>query len=98
MNSSASLLDFAGEVPTVNDNRRVSLAPSLIQPRRFSLIPSASAASALSRMGSRNNSSDDLIEYVDEVPSTIGNIKEVTDSKEAVMSFYYKDTSNQVCF
>ena len=31
-----------------------------------------------------------------ELPETLGSIKSVTDSQEAVMSFYYTDAANQV--
>ena len=33
-----------------------------------------------------------------ELPETLGSIKSVTDSQEAVMSFYYTDAANQVGF
>ena len=50
----------------------------------------------MSRMGSRVNSEDNLCEPEERLPGTIEQIKHVTDSQEAVMAFYYKDSANQV--
>eukprot|EP00092_Neocalanus_flemingeri_P107954 GFUD01138578.1.p1 GENE.GFUD01138578.1~~GFUD01138578.1.p1 ORF type:complete len:623 (-),score=105.53 GFUD01138578.1:90-1769(-) len=86
-------------------SRRVSLAPPQAASRRDSLIPASlsrasliptSLSSAVSRRESRVNTSNNLCELVGEVPSTFDNLKEVTDTKDAVMSFYYKDSSSQV--
>ena len=72
------------------------MIPSTSSTRRVSTIPTAVSSSGISRRGSRINSYDDLSEFVEEIPSAVENIKEVTDGKDAVMSFYYKDSASQV--
>ena len=47
-------------------------------------------------MGSRINSVDSLCDLGGQLPGTMEQIKHVTDNQEAVMAFYYKDSSNQV--
>ena len=44
----------------------------------------------------RTNSMSSLHNVDGELPETLGSIKSVTDSQEAVMSFYYTDAANQV--
>ena len=44
----------------------------------------------------RTNSMSSLHNVDGELPETLGSIKNVTDSQEAVMSFYYTDAANQV--
>jgi len=64
-----------------------SLAPS----RRGSVI-----SRAVSRMGSRINSSDSLCDLGQELPGTIDQMKQLTENQEALMSFYYNDSKSQV--
>ena len=44
----------------------------------------------------RTNSMSSVHNVDGELPETLGSIKSVTDSQEAVMSFYYTDAANQV--
>eukprot|EP00092_Neocalanus_flemingeri_P107952 GFUD01138576.1.p1 GENE.GFUD01138576.1~~GFUD01138576.1.p1 ORF type:complete len:489 (-),score=97.48 GFUD01138576.1:226-1692(-) len=77
-----------------NENLSAAISSSSrIQSRRASVI-SPSLSRAASRMGSRSNTSTNLFEL--EEVSTFDNLKEVTDTKDAVMSFFYKDSSSQV--
>jgi len=61
-------------------SRGVSTAPSLLG----------------SRMGSRCNSMSSLYELDGPLPDTIGQIQQVTEQQEAVMSYYYTGEDNQV--
>merc|ERR1712130_181853 len=82
----------------------LSKRSSRVQSRVGSLAPSRLASMAASRvqsrvgsrMGSRTNSMSSLHNVDGELPETLGSIKNVTDSQEAVMSFYYTDAANQV--
>eukprot|EP00092_Neocalanus_flemingeri_P017701 GFUD01019149.1.p1 GENE.GFUD01019149.1~~GFUD01019149.1.p1 ORF type:complete len:343 (+),score=73.56 GFUD01019149.1:975-2003(+) len=77
-------------------SRQVSLAPSAATSRRGSLIPSEIISTAVSRMESNGTSSVHHFEVVREVPDTIMNIKEVTDTKDPVLAYYYKDSSSEI--
>ena len=61
-----------------------------------SVVSSRVGSCAVSRMGSRVNSEENLCEVRGKLPDTIEQIKQVTDNKEAVMAFYFKDSSRQV--
>ena len=61
-----------------------------------SAVSSRVGSCAVSRMGSRVNSEENLCEVRGKLPGTIEQIKQVTDNQEAVMAFYYKDSSKQV--
>ena len=61
-----------------------------------SSVPSRVGSCAVSRMGSRVQSQESLCESRVVVPSTVEQIKQVTDSQEAVMAFYYRDSNTQV--
>ena len=61
-----------------------------------STVPSRVGSCAVSRMGSRVNSEDSLCELGGKLPGTIEQIKHVTDNQEAVMAFYYRDSSTEV--
>ena len=52
--------------------------------------------SLLTNSITRTNSMSSLHNVDGELPETLGSIKSVTDSQEAVMSFYYTDAANQV--
>jgi hypothetical protein len=80
------------------------VSQSRMQSRRGSLAPSRLASMAVSRaqsrmgsrMGSRSNSMNSLHNIDGELPEALDTIKAVTETQEAVMSFYYTDASNQV--
>eukprot|EP00091_Calanus_sinicus_P001585 TRINITY_DN11596_c0_g1_i1.p1 TRINITY_DN11596_c0_g1~~TRINITY_DN11596_c0_g1_i1.p1 ORF type:complete len:313 (-),score=77.49 TRINITY_DN11596_c0_g1_i1:83-1021(-) len=61
-----------------------------------SRIPSRVMSRAASRMGTRNNSMTSLTDLDGALPDTLGQIQQVTESQEAVMSFFYTDQDNQV--
>jgi len=61
-----------------------------------SRIPSRAMSKAASRMGSRSDSMNSLFNLDGPMPDTIGQIQHVTESQEAVMSFYYTGQDNQV--
>jgi len=92
--------NLAAAVVGVSQSKR----SSRVQSRRGSLAPSRLASVAASRvqsrvgsrMGSRTNSMSSVHNVDGELPETLGSIKSVTDSQEAVMSFYYTDAANQV--
>merc|ERR1719430_2615998 len=92
--------NLAAAVVGVSQSKR----SSRVQSRVGSLAPSRLASMAASRaqsrvgsrMGSRTNSMSSLHNVDGELPETLGSIKSVTDSQEAVMSFYYTDAANQV--
>ena len=61
-----------------------------------SRIPSRAMSRAASRLGTRSNSITSLYDPDGAVPDTLGKIQQVTESQEAVMSFFYTDQDNQV--
>jgi len=69
---------------------------SLAGSRMASLVTSRVCSRVGSRMGSRTGSMNSLHNIDGELPETLGNIKTVTETQDAVMSFYYTDSSNTV--
>ena len=67
-----------------------------IQSRVVSRGVSAAPSLLGSRMGSRCNSMSSLYELDGPLPDTIGQIQQVTEQQEAVMSYYYTGDDNQV--
>ena len=63
--------------------------------QRAKHIPSYSIIIILTTT-TRTNSMSSVHNVDGELPETLGSIKSVTDSQEAVMSFYYTDAANQV--
>ena len=61
-----------------------------------SRIASRVVSTAASRLGTRNNSMTSLHDMNGPLPDTIEQIQQVTESQEAVMSFFYTDQDNQV--
>ena len=61
-----------------------------------SRIASRVVSTAASRLGTRNNSMTNLQDMDGSLPDTIEKIQQVTESQEAVMSFFYTDKDNQV--
>jgi len=61
-----------------------------------SRIASRVVSTAASRLGTRNNSMTSLHDMDGPLPDTIEQIQQVTESQEAVMSFFYTDQDNQV--
>lgn len=89
--------NFAAAVSSRVQSCVVSSGPSRMQ----STVASRAVSRAVSRrgsvLGSRTNSMESLLYDLDgELPDTIGQIKQVTESQDAVMAFYYTDADNQV--
>ena len=61
-----------------------------------STVPSRRGSCTVSKIVSRVNSEDSLSELGGNLSGTIEQIKQVTDSQEAVMAFYYRDSPTEV--
>ena len=75
-----------------NMSAAVTSSQSRVVSRAVSTAPSLLA----SRMGSRCNSMSSLYELDGPLPDTIGQIQQVTEQQEAVMSYFYTGDDNQV--
>ena len=73
-----------------------SAVNSRMQSRIQSTVQSRTVSQAASLMGSRCGSMSSLYEVDGPLPDTIGQIQQVTENQEAVMSFYYTGDDNQV--
>ena len=69
---------------------------SAVNSRVHSRVHSRTVSQAASLMGSRCGSMTSLYEMDGPLPDTIGQIQQVTEHQEAVMSFYYTGDDNQV--
>jgi len=61
-----------------------------------SKVHSRAVSTAASLMGSRSGSMSSLYEYEGPLPDTIGQIQQVTEQQEAVISFFYTGEDNKV--
>ena len=95
---------MASRVGSLAPSRRGSLLPSMAVSRVQSRVGSRmgsrliveSLKSGCSSMLLRTNSMNSLHNIDGELPETLDAIKNVTETQEAVMSFYYTDSENQV--
>ena len=74
----------------------VSRVQSRVGSRMGSRFTVQSPQSGHSSMLLRTNSMSSLYNIDGELPETLETIKNVTETQEAVMSFYYTDSENQV--
>ena len=95
---------MASRVGSLAPSRRGSLLPSMAVSRVGSRLGSRMGSrstvlcprSGRSSMLLRTNSMNSLHNIDGELPETLDAIKNVTETQEAVMSFYYTDSENQV--
>ena len=69
---------------------------SAVQSRVHSNVHSRPMSTSASLMGSRCNSMSSLYETDGPLPDTIGQIQQVTEHQDAVMSFYYTGQDNKL--
>ena len=77
-------------------HENMSAAVSSSQSRVVSRAVSTATSQLGSRMGSRCGSVSSLYEVDGPLPDTIGQIQQMTEKQESVMSYYYTGNDNQV--
>ena len=96
----AAASQIASRVGSLAPSRCGSLLASRVQSRVGSRMGSRSTVESLKSgrpfMLLRTNSMNSLHNIDGELPETLDAIKNVTETQEAVMSFYYTDSENQV--
>jgi len=91
--------DRAGIIKFQHENMAAAVTSAVnsrMQSRIQSTVQSRTVSQAASLMGSRCGSMSSLYEVDGPLPDTIGQIQQVTENQEAVMSFYYTGDDNQV--